>query len=82
MTSGSGDSDVCQLTYIYNLFAQAFDSVKEVRAVLCAISKAFELARHTGLLSNLESKGLVGAVWALECMDRTELVMQGRTGLG
>ena len=37
-----GDSIVNQLSFLYNTFCQALDSGKEVRAVFCDISKAFD----------------------------------------
>ena len=45
-----GDSTLNQLTYLYHTFCEALDSGKEVRAVFCDISKAFDqsyLARRT-----------------------------------
>ena len=36
------DSTVNQLSYLYNTFCQALDAGKEVRAILCDISKAFD----------------------------------------
>ena len=41
-----GDSTVNQLTFLYNTFCQALDSGKEVRAVFCDISKAFDRVWH------------------------------------
>ena len=43
-------SNVNQLTFLYNTFCQASDSGKEVRAVFCDISKAFD---RVGLLHKL-----------------------------
>ena len=37
-----GDSTVNQLSYLYNTFCQALDAGKEVRAIFCDISKAFD----------------------------------------
>ena len=37
-----GDSTVNQLVDIYNTFCKALDEGKEVRAVFCDISKAFD----------------------------------------
>ena len=37
-----GDSTVNQLTYLYHTFCEALDAEKEVRAVFCDISKAFD----------------------------------------
>ena len=55
-----GDSTVNQLTYLYNTFCQALDSGKEVRAVFCDISKAFDRVWHTGLLHKLQAAGVTG----------------------
>ena len=57
-----GDSTVNQLTYLYNVFCQALDSGKEVRAVFCDISKAFDRVWHAGLLLKLQSAGVTGRV--------------------
>ena len=45
-----GDSTINQLTYLYNTFCHALDDGKEVRAVFCDISKAFDRVWHSGLL--------------------------------
>ena len=37
-----GDSTVNQITYLYHIFCETLDSGKEVRAVFCNISKAFD----------------------------------------
>ena len=50
-----GDSTVNQLVDIYSTFCKSLDEGKEVRAVLCDVSKAFDRVRHTGLLFELES---------------------------
>ena len=55
-----GDSTVNQLTYLYNTFCEALDEEKEVRAVFCDISKAFDRAWHAGL----EAAGVTGEVLA------------------
>ena len=56
-----GDSTVNQLTFLYNTFCQAFDSGKEVRAVFCNISKAFDRvsAGVTGEVLNWFSNALL-----------------------
>ena len=46
-----GDSTVNQLTFLYNTFCHALDSGKEVLAVFCDISKAFDRVWHAGLLT-------------------------------
>ena len=45
-----GDSTVNQLTFLYHTFCEALDAGKEVRAVFCDISKAFDRAWHAGLI--------------------------------
>ena len=57
-----GDSTVNQHTYLYNTFCQALDGGKEVRVVLCDISKAFDRVWHAGLLLKLEAAGVTGEV--------------------
>ena len=59
-----GDSTVNQLTYLYNVFCQALDSGKEVRAVFCDISKAFDRVWHAGLLLKLQAAGVSGKILA------------------
>ena len=53
-----GDSTVNQLVYLYNFFCQSIDSGKEVRAIFCDISKAFDRVWHRGLLIKLEAAGI------------------------
>ena len=50
-----GDSTVNQLTDIYNTFCKSLDEGKEVRAVFCDISKAFDRVWHKCLLYKLQS---------------------------
>ena len=57
-----GDSTINQLTYLYHTFCEALDSGKEVRAVSCDISKAFDHVWHAGLLYKLEAAGITGEV--------------------
>ncbi len=57
-----GDSTVNQLTYIYNDICKALDEGKEVRAVFCDISKAFDRVWHKGLLYKLSSLGITGSL--------------------
>ena len=59
-----GDSSVNQLTFLYNTFCKAIDSGKEVRAVFCDISKAFDRVWHAGLLYKLRAAGVTGEVLA------------------
>ena len=53
-----GDSTVNQLVDIYNTFCKALDEGKEMRAIFCDISKAFDRVWHKGLLFKLESVGI------------------------
>ena len=55
---GAGNSTVNQLVDIYNTFCKSLDEGKEVRAVFCDISKAFDRVRHRSLLFKLESIGV------------------------
>ena len=55
-----GNSTINQLTYLYNFFAQALDSGKEVCVVFCDISKAFDRVWHEGLLLKFEAAGISG----------------------
>ena len=50
------DSTVNQLTFFYNEICQALDGGKEVWAVFCDISKAFD----RGLIHKLSSLGMRG----------------------
>ena len=54
------DSTVNQLTDLYNTFCQALDEGKEVRAIFCDISKAFDRIWHKGLLYKVSSVGISG----------------------
>ena len=49
-----------QLTYLYHTFCEALDAGKEVRAVFCDISKAFDRVWHKGLIHKLEAAGVAG----------------------
>ena len=53
-----GDSATNQLTYLYHQFCEAIDSGKEIRAVFCDISKAFDKVWHKGLLQKPKSVGI------------------------
>lgn len=59
-----GDSTVNQLTFLYDTFCQALDSGKEVRAVFCDVSKAFDRVWHDGLVLKLKAAGVTGKVLA------------------
>ena len=57
-----GDSTTNQLTFPYNTFCQALDSGKEVRVVVCDVSKAFDRVWHKGLLCKLRAAGISGSL--------------------
>ena len=59
-----GDSTVNQLTFLCNTFSQSLDSGKEIRAVFCGASKAFDRVWHEGLLLKLEAAGIKGSLLA------------------
>ena len=56
------DSNTNQLLDICNTFCKAFDEGKEVRAVFCDVSKAFDRVWHKGLLFKLKSVGINGTL--------------------
>ena len=57
-----GDSTVNQLIDIYNTFCKALDEGKEVRAVFCDVSKAFDRVWHKSLLYKLKRAGITGSL--------------------
>ena len=57
-----GDSTTNQLVEIYNTFCKALDEGKEVRAIFCDISKAFDRVWHKGLLFKLQNVGISGCL--------------------
>ena len=57
-----GDSTVNQLIDIYNTFCKALDEDKEICAIFCDISKAFDRVWHKGLLFKLKSAGVSGSL--------------------
>ena len=57
-----GDSKVNQIVDIYNTFCKALDEGKDVRAMFCDISKAFDRVWHKGILFKLESVGIGGSL--------------------
>ena len=59
-----GDSTVNQLVDLYNTFCKALDDGKEVRAIFCDISKAFDRVWHRGLLYKLRRAGITGSLLA------------------
>ena len=54
------DSAVFQLIDLYDTISKAMDEGKEVRAVFCDISKAFDRVWHHGLLFRLRWIGVIG----------------------
>jgi hypothetical protein len=56
------DSTTNQLVSIYHTFCQALDEGKEVRAIFCDISKAFDRVWHRGLIHKLKVNGLSGVL--------------------
>ena len=57
-----GDGTINQLTYLYNVFAEALDNRKKVQVVFCDISKAFDRCWHEGILYKLKVLGIGGSV--------------------
>ena len=57
-----GDSTVNKLIDIYNTFCKALDEGKEVCAIFCDISKAFDRVWHKGLLFKLKSAAVSGSL--------------------
>ena len=55
-----GDSTVNQLIQMYDTFCHAIDEGKEIRAVFCDISKAFDRVWHKGLIQKLLNIGIKG----------------------
>ena len=55
---------------MYNTFCQALDEGKEVRAVFCDISKAFDRVWHRGLIAKLKHYGICGLLlnWFISCL--------------
>ena len=53
----TNDFTINQLIYLYHTFCEAIDNGREVRAVFCDISKAFDRVWHKGLLHELSSVG-------------------------
>ena len=51
-----------QLTDIYKSFCKALDEGKEVRAIFCDISKAFDRVWHRGLLYKLRREEITGSL--------------------
>ena len=66
-----GDSTVNQLVDVYNTFCKALDEGKEVRAIFCDMSKAFDRVWHEGLLFKLSLAGIKGQLldWFSDNLD-------------
>ena len=62
-----GDSTINQLLALYNTFCQALDEGKEVRAVFCDVSKAFDRVWHQGLIAKLTHYGISGSLLSWFC---------------
>ena len=65
------------LSFLYNTFCQALASGKEVRAVFCDISQAFDRVWHAGLLAKLQAVGVSGNIhtWFAEYLsDRKQRI--------
>ena len=56
----SSNSTANHFVDIYNSICKAIDKVKEVRALFCDISKAFDQVWHKGLLYKLQTVGITG----------------------
>ena len=78
----SGDSTTFQLLHTYHMFCEAVDSGKEVRAVFCDISKAFDRVWHKALLHKLRGIGCSGKVlsWFSSYLSgrRQRVVLNGK----
>ena len=78
----SGDSTTFQLLHTYHMFCEAVDNGKEVRAVFCGISKAFDRVWHKGLLHKLRGIGCSGKVlsWFSSYLSgrRQRVVLNGK----
>ena len=57
-----GDSTTNQSEDVFNTFCKALDEGKEVRAIFCDISKAFDKVWHRGLLFKLQTAGISGSL--------------------
>ena len=76
-----GDSTVNQLADLYNTFCKALDEGKEVRAIFCDISKAFDRVWHKGLIFKLKAAGVSGSLlnWFCDYLNdrRQRVVLPG-----
>ena len=78
-----GDSTTLQRIHTYHTFCEAVDSGREVRVVLCDISKAFDRVWHRGLLHKLSHLGCSGSIlkWFSSYLTdrRQRVVINGQT---
>jgi hypothetical protein len=74
-------STVSQLVYIYNTIISNLDIGKDIRFILCDISKAFDRVWHTGLLYELREIGIDGNLlsWVTDYLDdrKQKVVLDG-----
>ena len=73
-----GYSTANQLVDIYNTFCKALDEGKEICAIFCDISKAFDRVWHKGLLYKFETAGISGSLlsWFTDYLnDRLQRVV-------
>ena len=77
-----GDSSTNQLLHTYHTICEAVDKGKEVRAVFCDISKAFDRVWHKGLLFKLRTIGCSDSIvyWFLSYLSnrRQHVVLNGQ----
>ena len=75
-----------QLVDIYNTFCRALDDGKEVRAIFCDTSKAFDRVWHKGLPFKLQSVGISGSLlqWFTDYLynRKQRLVIPGVSSIG
>ena len=75
------DSTTFQLIDIYDTILKAIDEGKEVRVVLCDISKALDRVWHHGLLFKLRRMGVIGPLlnWFESFLDQRfqRVVLEG-----
>ena len=71
----SGDGTVNQLIDIYNSFWRVIDEGKEMCAIFCDISKAFDRVWQKGLLYKLQTVGITGHVlqWFTDYLNNRKL---------
>ena len=77
------DSTVNQLTSLYHTICRALDEGKDVRAVFCDNSKAFDRVWHDGLLFKLRQSGIGGRLlaWLRDylCDRKQRVLLSGAT---